>query len=107
MRNNFRQSATYWASPVSDGMGGYSWDAPTALKVRWEDRQEQFANEFGEALVSKALVFTDVDIDTNGYLYLGTSVVTDPSTLSGAYKVRQFIKLPDLRQMINERKAYL
>ena len=36
------QTAVYWANPVPDGLGGYTYDDPEEVKVRWTDKQERF-----------------------------------------------------------------
>jgi hypothetical protein len=101
-----RQDITKW-STTPDSFGGYSFGAPVALKGRWEDRVEIFRNPTGEEEASRAVVFLDADVDVNDYIYQGTSVASDPTTVTGAWRVRAFVKTPDLRNAQTERRAYV
>lgn len=102
-----RQTATYWGSPTPDGLGGYTYAAPVSLSVRWTDRQEVIQNSRGEEVVSRSKVFTSIDVESEGYLYLGTSSATDPTTVDDAFKIQRFDKIPDLTANEFLRKAFL
>lgn len=103
----YKQTATYWGAPTPNGTGGYTYAAPVTMLVRWEERQQQFNNEQGETLLSNAVVFVPEDVTVGGYLYLGTSGAADPSAVDGAYEIRQMVKIPDLRNAVSERRAFL
>jgi hypothetical protein len=62
----------------------------------------------GEEITSSAVVYFDTDIPIGDYIALGdVDHVLDPTLLHSAYRVRQFRKIPDLRAVQMERKAYL
>lgn len=103
---HLKQDVTHWAS-VPNGYGGYSFTGPNALKGRWEDTAELFRTSAGNEEVSRSVVYVSVDIEIEDYLYLGTSTDSDPTLVSGAFRVRQFAKIPDLRLVTYERKAWL
>jgi hypothetical protein len=104
----YPHTATYWGSPANDGSGGLTFDAPVAMSVRWEERAEQDFDENGELFISQARVYSeDTDFDIGGYLYLGTSVETDPTAVSGAYKIRNYRRINNLRGTAAERRATL
>lgn len=103
----YRQTATYWASPSKDGYGGYSYSAPAILAVRWEERQEEFTDPEGKLNVSKAIVYVPEDVSVGGYLLLGSSIAAAPGDEHEAYVIKQFAKTPDLRNLFNERRAFL
>lgn len=104
----FPHTATYWGNPTPDGSGGSSFDTPVTLSVRWEERIEETVDENGEVFVSSARVYLDgTDVDLGGYLYLGTSVVADPTDVEGAYRIRNYSKIPTLKDISAERKAIL
>jgi len=103
----YTQQATYWGSPVSNGTGGFSYDAPCLIKVRWEDRQEQFPLQSGDIGTSKAIVFTQQDLDILGYLCLGSIDEFDPTKVHGAFQIKQFRKIPSLSGLKVERRAFL
>lgn len=103
----YTQTATYWGSPTSDGTGGQSYDAPAELQVRWEERQEEFLTAAGETQVSNAIVWAKQDLDTLGYLYLGSSVEADPTRVVGAFRILAFRSIPSIRGSQAERRAFL
>ena len=106
MTPHLHQHLTYWTvSP--DGFGGYSFGTPKAIKGRWEDKTELFTNGYGKEVVSKAIVYLDTDVALDGYLMLGATTVTDPTTLPLAYQVAAYRKIPNLGAVRFERKAYL
>lgn len=104
----FKQTATYWA-PTStvDKYGKMTYTAPAAVAVRWETRSESFQDKLGEEVLSKAKVFTQTDLNINGYLYLGTSVAASPLGVDGAYEIQQISKVPNLRNLQTMILAYL
>lgn len=95
--HSYKQTATYWGSPVPDGSGGHTYAAPVAILVRWEEDVEETYDATGASFVSKAKVFTKQVVDVGGYLFLGTSVSTHPSQVSGSFKIRNSIATPALR----------
>ena len=102
-----KQTITYWANPVPDGYGGNTFDAPTAIIGRWEDKMELFTDEKGEEKRSTAVVFLGQDVVEGEYLYLGTSTETSPIDQVGARKVQAFRKIPNYNASDFERKAWL
>lgn len=102
------QDITVWQPGVNDGFGGFTFPAPTLIKGRWEDKQELFRDAKGEEVLSEAIVYVDTDIVVGTYIAEGDQTATaDPTTLQDAHQVRQFMKIPDLRQNDFERKAML
>lgn len=108
-RGQFRDSVTYWPAPTPDGSGGNTFGAPQAIKARWERKNELAHDMNGEQFISFARVYTDdvVTLSVGGYLYLGTSVATDPGDVKGAYKIRAFERIPALRGPRYDNKAVL
>lgn len=102
---NLKQDVTWWAASP-DGYGGYTYSSPQTIKGRWQDKQELFRTPAGDEQVSKAIVYLDQDVDVGDYLYEGLSTAADPTSLE-AYQVRQFGKVPDLRNLQSLRKAIL
>ncbi len=107
VRQAYKQDATYWGSPVSDGFGGKTFAAPVPIKCRWEDKAEQFTSVVGEIDVSKAIVFVPQTIEVGGYLLLGKSTTLSPLTVSGAEEIRQIMDIPSLRSASREIRAFL
>lgn len=107
MFRDYHQTATYWAPSTPNGFGGYTYATPVQIIVRWEYKQEEVVKENGETVVSRAVVFTSLDLANHGYLYLGTSTTADPTTVANAFQIQAIIKTPDLRNMTSERRAIL
>lgn len=103
-----KQTATYWApTGHSDGYGTVTYAAPTTLTVRWEDRNEKFLGPEGRDEVSASIVWTNQDVEIGGYMLLGTSSATDPENTDGAYIIRRFDKIWDVKGRVVERRAIL
>jgi len=103
---HLREDITLWvASP--DEFGGFTFSAPQALMGRWEERAELYIDSKGQEAVSKAVVFLSADVTVGDFLYHGESVAADPMQLAGAQQIKQFAKVPDLRNLKNTRMAYL
>lgn len=100
------QAVTYWA-PAGSGPEGTVFAAPVALLARWEDIQEEFLDIDGAEKMSNAVVFFDQEVQTGGYLYKGTSVLTDPNDVDSAWRIRQRVSIPDLRNIRPEYRAIL
>jgi len=112
LTKNHNQTIVYWASPsVSDKWGNRTFTAPVELSGRWEDRQDLFIDPSGRERVSRAVVFLGQDVDVGGYLYLGTllsiSSAVNPKSVTNAYEIRAFSKIPNLRSSDYERKVTL
>jgi len=101
------QSVTKWATSEAH-FGGFTYATPEALQARWEERAELYRAPSGEELVSKAVVYLSDDVDPGDYIALGDqTAVADPTTLSSAFRVMQFSKVSDLRNIQVVRKAFL
>ena len=118
LTRNLKQTAVYWAPSGKDGYGGYTFADPVELSpdesngVRWEKTQKLFIDPLGEERLSQSQVYLAQDVALGGYLYLGdlddiASSVTGPEDVSGAYKIQQFDKIPDLKAIGFLRRAWL
>ncbi len=113
MREKCKQTAVYWAAPVSDGRGKWTFASPAEVKVRWENTAQEYTSPEGEVKVSTAVVFLlTQDVVVGGFLYLGTLAsitgsTSDPTVIFGAYKVQQFAKMPTISAREFVRRAIL
>ena len=103
----YRQTATVWTQGSPDGYGGFTYDTPRKVRCRWEEVSKEFTDRAGEVQVSRAVVYLPEDVSIGDYIYLGESSAADPTTVDGAYEVRQFQKVPNLQYLYEERRAYL
>jgi|TARA_R100000093_G_C1901907_1_gene60146 hypothetical protein len=107
LTRNHNQTITYWDTPVTDKFGARTFATPEQITGRWEDRTDLFIDSTGRESVSKAFVFVGQDLDSEGWLFLGTSSEANPKDVDGALEIRQFIKTPNLKATDFERKAIL
>ncbi len=103
-----KQTATYWA-PLSEG--GVTADptfvAPVAIACRWIEKDDKFISPEGRDEVSSSTVWTEVAVELKGYLLLGTSTVTDPVDVDGAFLIRRIRRVPNTDGSKTARKALL
>lgn len=106
--SKYHQAATYWAPSTLNEYGEQSFGSPIALTVRWEEKTEQFINrETGKEQRSHSIVYTNVNVVENGFLYLGTSVSTTPKEIVKAFPIRRVDKSPSLKGNKFVRKVWL
>lgn len=103
----YNMTITYWSPSTPNGYGGYNFAPPTQFLGRWEDKSEEITSPTGDKFISRSTVFVPADVAVGGYLMLGPSNDADPTVLATAYAIRQFIKVPSIRNIENERRAIL
>lgn len=96
-----KQTAVYWAPSGFGPDGQPTYDTPIEIKCRWEDTHEVFVDSQGNDVVSNSMVYVGQDLKVQGQLWLGDmdhlTSQTDPTENEGAYAIRKFEKIPDLR----------
>jgi len=98
---------TLW-EVTPDGFGGYTFSAPVTYACRWEDKNVLFQNEHGEEVVSNAVAMLKPEMNTGDYVAQGDHTgVADPTTLSGAYRIKQRNRATDLRNNLALTKVFL
>jgi hypothetical protein len=112
-----KQTAVYWGDPVEDGYGGMSFGSmyPIEIDCRWENKNEIFKSSNGKEYTSRSIVYITIDLDEQGYLYLGslddfesTQDLTNPKIIENAFEIKRFDKSPSLNKVAEFiRKAYL
>jgi len=100
------QKCVYWGNPVTDGKGGYTFDAPVELACRWEDKQELMEGYDGNRYSSQSKVMVLIDIDRGSYMHNSTLAalqtrataenvnINNPREFSDVFIVIQFEKIP-------------
>ena len=104
---NLRESVTYWEVTGVDNSGDPIFATPIAVKAKWEDRTELFIDGEGREQRSKSVVYVDTDLIVGGYLFRGSSSVSDPLSVSGAFMIKDFRKISDFEVETHERRAML
>lgn len=105
---NLKQSVTHWAITGEGSFSGQTYAAPALLKARWEHRNELFRLPNGDEEVSRTIAYLSSDVDVGDYVIEGDYTdVSDPTTLPQAFRVKQFSKITDLRNVDIVRKVWL
>lgn len=107
-----RQNAVYWPPGGNDEQGRPAPGEPELIKVRWEDRNDNFVDATGNLRTSRARVYTSKDVVLLGFLHLVpdpnirttvdlttymNSLPDDPSTVVNSFQIQGFGKEPNLR----------
>ena len=103
----YNQVATYWSVASVDNSGDPTFATPIAISVRWEQRTVVFTTPAGEEKSSTDVVFVKQDMVEGDFLFLGTSVVADPTTVVAAKEIQGWSKIPELVGGEFERRALL
>jgi hypothetical protein len=66
-------TAVYWGNPQSNGYGGYFYDDPVEISVRWNDEQRKYLGKTKglttyTELISNAAIMVDQDLDLGGMI---------------------------------------
>jgi len=104
---NMNQALTYWPPDGVDAFGGRTFGAPQEITGRWQTKRDLFRDPDGRELVSSTVVYTDQEVEVRGYLYLGTSAASDPTTVDGAREIRNVGLSPSLDATQTLHKAWL
>lgn len=97
------QTAVYWGTPQPDGYGGYFFDEPEEIKVRWDGEELISVDQYGNEFYQKAKVIVTKDLDFEGYMMLGSLIdlpsgVVSPLEIEEAYQIRRKITTPMVKK---------
>lgn len=95
-----KQTAVYWGPPVESGDGDQTYPDPVEIECRWEDVNGAVLSFPSNDVLNDSTVYSDRDLEVNGYLYLGTLSEVDgltPDEVPLARRIKGFSKLPNLR----------
>ena len=107
IKKHLKQTITYWVRETNDGYGRYTFATPATMKGRWNQKSELFQPPEGQQKVSQAVVWLQNDLSVGDYIYLGTSSEALPYSVSGAYEIKGFSKIPSIRGNESEIKVWL
>ena len=107
LTRNHNQVATLWALTGVSVSGDPTFAAAKSVLVRWEERTAVFTTTSGEEASASAVVFMGEDVVPGDFLFLGASVVADPTTVAASREVQGFSKIPQLKGPDFERRAFL
>mgnify|MGYP000934275139 CR=1 FL=1 len=108
------QPAVYWGNPIPNGYGGYNYDSPIQIYVRWDDSKSAPSFIGGDKITVNAIVLCTQELDLGGFLWLGElpeypEVMPDnPLEVENAYSIQKFTKVPLLKsKTLFVKTAYL
>ena len=107
-----RQKAVYWAREEVRDEYGVKWEyaAPVEIDCRWEDILREVVTSTGEKLMSSSTVYVDRIMVTGDMLRRGEiddDETEFPETLTNAFRIQAFHRLPDLKNREELLTAYL
>lgn len=107
--SGYPQQVTYWANTGESLYGAQNaFAAPVLLEGRWEDKQVQAVSQSGVEFVTHAVVFVPQMVTLGGYLALDDQTTSaDPTVLPDAYEIKSIVSVPDLRNVVTERRVML
>ena len=104
---NLKDTVTWWAVD-SDGIGGFVYTNPVLQLAKWEEHIQLTESGDKQDVVSKTTVFLSQDVSVGDYLALGDqSLIANPTTLGNAFRVHEYQKYTDLRNVEMVRRADL
>jgi len=96
VNQNLLNDAVYWSigAGEDDGEGNITYPAPIEIKCRWQDVNEMVDDNEGNQFLSQAIIYSDRELEDNGWLFEGklTDIVgsTDnPKEVAGAYMIKK------------------
>lgn len=102
-----RQTLTYWAPAINDGLGSSSFDAPVVAQCRWQDYVRTMIDVNGDEFTSESIVYPAIEVVVGGFLALRAHADANPKDVEGAREIRQIYDTPSLRGTARLIKAYL
>lgn len=95
------QDAVYWEYIGSDGAGGSEFEAPTDIKVRWDEYSEVFSDSNGKEIVSDAQLLVPDDLKEQSRVRLGLvadlPVGESVEEIDGVYEIKRMNRHPLFR----------
>lgn len=106
-----KQKAVYWDRSGVDNFGAPAFAVGVEIDCRWEDGLVQAINDKGEQITAKSTVYVDREMKVGDMLWLGELAdITDadnPRNNEGAWEIKSFNKLPNLKNTETLLTAYL
>ncbi len=96
-----KQDATYWkAQGIGNDGRPKGYEAPVAIKCRWDDGSHQVLNADGEQVLAAATVYPNINMSEGDYLCLITlaEASVDPRDSKRAWPVVKMDRITDYDQ---------
>ncbi len=105
---NLHEDTTHWPYTGPDTYGGFVFGTAVLFKGRWEGADKLSEESTTREELSDAVVYVPVDVQIGDYLAEGDLTAQgDPTIIDGAWKVRDYNRMTDLRKLNTIRKAML
>jgi len=109
----YTETIVYWTPPTRDSRNNYVFSAPQEIKVSFAEKSEKYIDSLGEERVSNSIVRTDLSLQANGYIYLGSlldlsdSEKANPVTCKNAFPIRKVMRVKDIHLGVFEYRIIL
>ena len=104
------EDVTHWSFTGQDSYNGYTFASPVLLRGRWQGKDHLQEQTDDREELSNAEVYISADVQIGDFIAMGDHTdpsVADPLTVAGAWKIRDFDRKTDLRNLNTIRKAIL
>ncbi len=101
------QIVTYWPKGERNGFGQIEYEIPRIIKARWEDKQMLFIDDSGEESTSRAVVYSEMPLAVEGYLFQGETAEQNPISLAAAYRIKAAVVMRNLKADKSINKSWL
>ncbi len=86
--NSMPHAATYWPPGEMNAHRDPAVGAPVAITCRWQDQRNKVTTRDGTQVTTDSVVYSDRKLAEGGWLFLGTSVAADPTSVVGARDIK-------------------
>lgn len=107
MRQKYKATITYWPKTGEDRFGDDSFSTPVTMLAHWEDRNENVRLPTGEEVVSRSIVYTELEVAMGGYLAKGDHTGQADPVAVGGKEIMTVAQIPSLRTNQSEFRAFL
>ena len=106
IRNHFKD-ITYWPPATTKNAAGETVaSTQTEIKGAWQKSTEYVDEVDGVRKKATDIVYTDVEVEEEGYLYEGISTASNPKDVTGVVRILRAKRLNDIHQNYGLCKAW-
>lgn len=104
---HLKQTVTYWGPPNKDAWGDQTYPSPATMAGHWHEQVQTIADNQGALFNSHAVIHVESNIDSDGFIYLGSTSAANPRLVRGAERIQRAEKFPTVRQDLTVYVAYV
>lgn len=105
---HLKEVTTHWPYIAPGTYGGFTFGTAVLMKGRWEDTDHLQEDSTDREEISNAKVYLSADVQIGDYIARGDlTAQSDPTIIDGAWKIRDYNRQTDLRNLETIRRAML